>query len=97
MFKFIVTAPDRRRINLTLNTDMQTESVAIKFGGDRQSVIGLRESMDVGYGAFGHPINSEEASPEDVNAFLTTLKGYRFELVEGEIKQYQTAAPGEVY
>ena len=97
MFKFIVTAPDRRRINLTLNTDMQTESVVIKFGGDRQSVTTLRELMDVGYGAFGHPINSDEATPEDVNAFLTDLKGYQFELVEGEMSSYQPAAPGEIY
>ncbi len=100
MFAFRVTTPDRQRILIQINVKSQTEIGDLKLSsGNAAALFKFRELLDVGYGAFGHPIDSESASPEDIHAFLTGLKGYRFEITQGEISEYEFADEenGEIY
>lgn len=100
MFSFRVTTPDRQRILIQINVKSQTEVGNLKLSsGNAAALFKFREALDVGYGAFGHPIDSESASPEDIHAFLTELTGHKFEITEGAIADYESANEdnGEIY
>ena len=100
MFSFRVTTPDRQRILIQINVKSQTEVGNLKLSsGNAAALFKFREMLDVGYGAFGHPIDSESASPEDIHAVLTEVTGHKFEITEGKMADYESANEdsGEMY
>lgn len=100
MYSFRVTTPDRQRILIQIPVDSQEEIGKLRItSGNSAALFKFREALDVGYGAFGHPIDSENASPEDIHAFLTDIVGHQFEVTQGAIANYESAneAAGEMY